>query len=427
MRSTSPRRIPRPALPLFWALTVAGAFAIASSSPGGAADWPQWRGPARDGAAPDAAFPSPLPEKLRQVWRVQVGEGHSSPVVAGDRVFVHSREGDDEVVRALDLATGRELWRHADPTAYTMNPAAIQHGKGPKSTPVVAGGTVCTLGIAGRLSCFEAASGRVLWQNDWKGRFAETAPDFGTAMSPAIVAGKLIAHVGGVGAGALAAFDLATGKEIWRWEGEGPGYASPVLATFDGVEQIVTQTREHVVAVAADGGRELWKVELKTPYVQNIATPLVYRDTVIVSGLYNPVRALRPRLAGDRRGFTIEEVWRNADVDLYMSSPVLVSGQLVGFTSKRSGQLFALDPATGKTLWLGDPRQGDQAALIAAGDQLVVQNVAGELAIGPVDASGWKPSKRYTVANSATWAHPALLGKRLLVKDATQLTLWSFE
>jgi hypothetical protein len=112
---------------------------------------------------------------------------------------------------------------------------------------------------------------------------------------------------------------------------------------------------------------------------------------------------------------------------MYMSSPVSIGGRMVGFTSKRSGQLFALDPATGKTLWLGEPRQGDNAALIAAGDQLLVQNVAGELAIGPVDGSGWKPTKRYTVADSATWAHPALIGNRILVKDATKLTLWSFE
>ncbi len=222
-------------------------------------------------------------------------------MVAGDRVFVHSRQGEDEVVRALDLATGRELWRHADATAYTMNPAALKHGKGPKSTPVVADGTVCTLGIAGRLSCFEAASGKVLWQHDWSGRFAETAPDFGTAMSPAVFGGRLIAHVGGIASGALAAFELQTGKEVWRWEGEGPGYASPVLATFDGVAQIVTQTREHVVAVDASTGKELWKIELKTPYVQNVVTPLVDGDMVIVSGLNNPVKALRPRRGDGRR------------------------------------------------------------------------------------------------------------------------------
>jgi outer membrane protein assembly factor BamB len=408
----------------------------------GATDWPQWRGPARDGAAADAALPSPLLDALRKVWQVEVGEGHASPVVGGDRVYLHSRQGEDEVVRALDLATGRELWRHADATAYTMNPAALKHGKGPKSTPVLSGGTLCTLGIAGRLSCFEAASGRVLWQHDWKGRFSETAPDFGTAMSPAVFDGRLIAHVGGIKAGALAAFELSTGKEVWRWDGEGPAYASPMLATFDSVAQIVTQTREHVLAVDAASGKELWKVGLKTPYVQNIVTPLVYGDTLIVSGLSNPVKALRPH-RGASGAFTADEVWSNAEVDMYMSSPVLMGGRsseaapappnppaaprLVGFTSKRSGQLFVLDPATGKTLWLGEPRQGDNAALIAAGDQLLVQNVAGELAIGPVDASGWKETKRYTIADSATWAHPALLGNRILVKDATKLTLWSFD
>ena len=94
---------------------LSAALICVAAAAAGAADWPQWRGPQRDGAAPDAALPSTLPETLRKVWQVEVGEGHSSPVVAGDRVFVHSRQGEDEVVRALDLATGRELWRHADP------------------------------------------------------------------------------------------------------------------------------------------------------------------------------------------------------------------------------------------------------------------------------------------------------------------------
>jgi outer membrane protein assembly factor BamB len=381
------------------------------------------------------------------VWEVEVGIGHSSPVVAGDRVYLHSRQGEEEVVRALDLATGREIWRHADPTPYTMNPAATKHGKGPKSTPVVTGSAVlgaekmraegvvhttpeasavCTLGIAGRLSCFDRDTGRVLWQNDWSGRFDETAPDFGTAMSPAVFDGKLIAHVGGIEAGALAAFEVETGRELWRRDGEGPGYASPILATFDGVPQIVTQTREHVLAVSLDAGKELWQVPLKTPYLQNAVTPFIHGDTVIVSGLANPVIALRPRRAADG-GWTSDEAWRSAEVSMYMSSPVLVSGLLVGFTEKRSGQLFALDPASGKVVWLGDPRQGDNAALIAAGDQLLVQNVSGELAIGPVAANGWKAARTYTVADSATWAHPALLGDRILVKDVDSLTLWSFQ
>jgi outer membrane protein assembly factor BamB len=309
-----------------------------------------------------------------------------------------------------------------------MNPAALKHGKGPKSTPVVSDGTLCTLGIAGRLSCFDAGSGRVLWQRAASGPESDTAPDFGTAMSPLILDGiaggpRLIAHVGGNKTGALTAFDLATGKELWRWDDEGPGYSSPVLLSFDGVPQIVTQTREHVIAVDPANGKELWKIGIKTPYVQNIVTPLAHGDLLIVSGLMNPVKALRPR-RGENGAWTAAEVWSNPEVDMYMSSPVMADGRLIGFTSKRSGQIFALDPATGKTLWLGEPRQGENALFIVVGDQLLVLNVAGELTIGAVDGLGWK---RYEVADSATWAHPALLGSRLLIKDHERLTLWSFE
>jgi outer membrane protein assembly factor BamB len=244
-------------------------------------------------------------------------------------------------------------------------------------------------------------------------------------MSPAIFDGRLIAHVGGVKNGALTAFELATGTELWRWDSEGPGYASPVLLTFDGMPQIVTQTREHVLAVDAATGKELWKVVLKTPYVQNIVTPIAHGDLLIVSGLNNPVKALRPR-RGAEGAWTAEEVWKNADVDMYMSSPVLAGGLLVGLTSKRSGQIFALDPASGKTLWLGDPRQGDNAAFIVAGDRLLVLNVGGDLLAGRIGAEPFQPEKTYEVAASTTWAHPALLGDRLLIKDKTRLTLWSF-
>ena len=141
------------------------ALAVLAAS-AGAGDWPQWRGSARDGRAslaPRASFP----EALRPAWKVAVGEGHASPVVVGDRVYVFSREGEDEVVQALDLATGKRAWRASYPAPYTMNPAATGHGKGPKSTPVVAGGRVFTFGIGGVLSSFDAASGRLAWRKDF--------------------------------------------------------------------------------------------------------------------------------------------------------------------------------------------------------------------------------------------------------------------
>ncbi len=414
-------RISPPALLACLSLTLA-ALAV---PPSARADWPQWRGPRRDGVALSAALPSELPAELRRVWQVEVGVGHSSPVVAGDRVYVHSREGEDEVVRALDLADGRELWRHATPVSYRRHPAALKHGKGPRSTPVVAGGAVCTLGVTGRLSCFDSESGEARWERDFADRFDRTWPEFGTAMSPAVFGNRVIAHVGGMQSGSLAAFDLESGRELWSWSQEGPGYASPIAATIDGVEQIVTQSRSHVVSVAAATGELLWKLPFETPYQQNSVTPLVVGSRVIISGLDRATTALEPRLDGQGR-WLLEIAWKNDELPMYMSSPVLRDGLLFGMTEKRKGQLFCLDAATGEMLWASDGREGENASLIVAGDRLIVLTTDGVLMIGAAAAQRWSPW-RSTIAQSETWAHPALVEGLLLVKDHDHLTAWSFE
>lgn len=399
-------------------------LAALGPSPVVGADWPQWRGPSRDGSAPDG-LPAELPATLTRLWRVEVGEGHSSPVVAGGRVYVHARDGEDEVVRALDLADGREIWRRATPVPYRRNPAAFAHGKGPRSTPVVAGGAVCVLGVTGRLACLEQGSGAVRWEHDFADRFDRAWPEFGAAMSPAAVGGRLIAHVGGIDSGSLSAFDLATGREIWSWSGDPPGYASPIEVTLEGVAQIVTQSRSHVVAVAAETGELLWKMPFATAYQQNSVTALADGPRVIVSGLDLGTIALAPRRDGQGH-WLLAIAWRNDELPMYLSSPVRRNGLLFGLTDKRKGQLFCLDSETGEALWTSAGREGDNASLIVAGERLIVLTTNAELAIGAATADAWAPV-RYTVADSETWAHPALAGNRLLVKDESHLTAWALD
>src|SRR5688500_194694 len=144
-------------------------------------DWPQWRGPTRDGSVL-AALPAQWPEALKKRWQTPVGTGHASPVVSGNRVVVIARQDDQEIVRALDLASGKEIWRAAYPAPYTINPAAWAHGAGPKSTPATAGGRVFTLGISGILSAFDLASGKHLWRLP----APAAQPDYGAATSPLI-------------------------------------------------------------------------------------------------------------------------------------------------------------------------------------------------------------------------------------------------
>jgi outer membrane protein assembly factor BamB len=168
-----------------------------------AADWPQWRGTNRDGVTRDFAAPSTWPATLKETWKVTVGEGHSSPVTSEGRIYVLARQGEDEIVLCLEASTGKQLWRANYPAAYTMNPAATGHGKGPKSTPVVSGGRLFTFGINGVLSCFDARSGRLHWRKEFSKQYPNTSPLYGTAMSPIVANGLCIAHVGGHDKGAF--------------------------------------------------------------------------------------------------------------------------------------------------------------------------------------------------------------------------------
>jgi len=386
-----------------------------------ASDFPQWRGPDRDGRVSMAARAS-WPEALALGWKVKVGVGHASPVVAGDRAFLFSREGEEEVAQSFEIATGKRVWRAAYPAPYSMNPAALGHGKGPKSTPVVANGRLYTLGIGGVLSCFDATSGHLVWRKDFKGQFKETSPTFGTAMSPVVDGGLVIAHVGGQGDGALTAFDASTGAVRWAWKGDGPGYASPVVGTIGGVRQVVTQSQANLVGLSAEQGELLWKIPLSTPYEQNAVTPVLAGDLLVYGGLDLPLRAVR--FARKGAAWTPERVWENAEVSTYLSSPVLEAGKLYGHSNRKRGQLFCLDATTGRTVWLSDGRQAENAAVLAGGGVLFFLTTDGALIVAAKDAPAFKALRTWQVAESATWAHPAIVEGAVLVKDVDTLTLW---
>jgi outer membrane protein assembly factor BamB len=410
------------------ALVLAGAaapaaLALALSPP--AASWPQWRGPARTGVAPDFTTRTAWPAALRPVWKVNVGLGHASPVVSEGRVHLFAREGEEEVVQALDLGTGKRLWRQAYGAPYTVNSAAFAHGPGPKATPVVAGGRVFTFGISGVLSAYDAAGGRVVWRKEFSREFPSTSPIYGAAQSPVVDGGRVIVHVGGGGNGALTAFDAATGAVVWAWKGDGPGYASPVVAEIAGTRQVVTFTESLLVGVAADTGRLLWKVPFTTDYSQNAVTPVVQGNLILFSGLDHPVQALRV-IASKGSGWTTQKVWENPEVALYMSSPVLAAGRLHGFSHRRKGQLFCLDAATGKTVWLSEGRQGENASLVVAGGVVLALTTEGELLVLEAGGAAFKLLKKYTVADSPTWAHVAVVDDGLLVKDERSLTHFHF-
>ena len=410
----------RPRIPLFLAFSLA----IAGIAGARAQDWNQWRGPSRSGVTAAFQAPATWPDKPRKVWEATVGTGHSSPVVSGTRAFVFTRVAEDEVVTAVDHQTGKQAWQQRYRAPYQVNPAAESHGKGPKSTPVVDGGRVFTLGISGTLSAFDAATGKPLWRKTFDREFDASSPDFGVAMSPLVDDGHVVVHAGGNKSGALMALDGATGTVKWQWKGEGPAYASPVIASFGNSRQVVTESRAHLVGLSAATGAPLWSVPFTTAYDQNIVTPIISGDLVLYSGIDQPLTALRIRESAGK--WTAERAWHADSVPMYMSTAVLSGGSVFGLTHRNKGQFFALDPRSGKVLWTTRGREGENAALIAVGELLMATTTEGELVIARRDATRFDLIKRYTIADSPVWAHPVPAGRGVLIKDAEKLAFWVF-
>jgi outer membrane protein assembly factor BamB len=392
--------------------------AVQAQSPPG---WPQWRGPARDGVASAFTVPPTWPAQLTKKWQATVGAGHSSPVISGNRVLVHTRQGAGEIVAAYDLESGKQLWQQSVEAPYTVNPAAAGHGPGPKSTPAVAGGRVFTLGISGIFSAHDLATGKLLWRKN----APPTPPEYGTAASPLVDGASVIAFLGGKNAGALTAMDAATGAVKWEWKGDGPGYSSPIIATLAGTRHVIVQSQSRLVGVNAADGRLLWETPIKTPYDQNSVTPLVSNGLVIYSGLENPTIALRVT-ANQGKAWSAAPAWRNEDLSMYMSSPAATGNALFGLSNKNRGQFFAIDPASGKTLWTTKGREAENASIVRAGDYLLLATTNSELIVARANAARYEEVKRYSVADSAMWAHPAFAGRTIIVKDVNTLTAWGF-
>jgi outer membrane protein assembly factor BamB len=402
------------------AVCLGAGVVVSLTAQAGRGDWPQWRGPNRDGVVVSFAAPAAWPSQLTRKWKVDVGLGYASPVLVGNRLFIYSRQGENEVMQALDAATGAPIWKTSYAASFTLNPVAAHHEKGPKATPTFAAGRLYTLGMSGIVTAFDAASGKQLWQKP----APPVAPMYHTAMSPLVDRGLAIVHVGGHDRGALTAFDAATGAVKWSWTGDGPSYGSPMAVDVDGTRQIVVLTQDNLVGVAAATGELLWKRPFRTNYTQNAITPILYGGMIIISGLDRPVTAFR--ILKRNGAWTTENVWENPDVPLYMANAVVVRDMVVGLTHKNSGQFFALDAKTGKVLWRSAPRQGANAAILRAGDLVLALKDNAELVVARPSATGLDPLKTYTVADSETWALPTVAGNRLYVKDTNSVSLWSW-
>jgi outer membrane protein assembly factor BamB len=399
-----------------------------------AQDWPGFRGPGRDGVVPGFTAPAEWPKELKKGWQVEVGEGTSSPALVGGQLFLHVRQGEDEVALCLDAATGKEIWRDKVEMKYDPPTEAKPYGKGPFASPLVADGRVYTFGIRSVLSCLDARTGKPVWREDFKGMFAKPEAEWGTAASPIVVDGAVIVQVGGgpgrfrdgQGKGGIVALEAATGKVRWRWNDDCAAFSSPILAMVGGKPQLITQTESLAVGLSPADGKLLWQIEYKTAYQQNSVTPIVHENLVILSGYKMGVSAYKIDGAQPARA------WQTKEVSMYMSTPVLKAGKLYGHSDTSSGQFFCLDAKSGEVLWTGDGRQGPHASVVEAGGAILAlltadprENKPSTLVVLEAKGEDTEEKARYRVADTPAFSHPILTGKSIFVKDRTKLTQWT--
>ena len=383
-----------------------------------AQDWPQWRGANRDGKVTGFKAPQEWPKELKLRWKTPVGTGDATPALVGDKLYVFTRQGDNEVTTCLEVDRGEEQWtdRYA---AQAVTGAASRH-PGPRSSPAVANGKVVTLGVGGVLSCLDAATGKVVWRKD---PFPKVVPRFFTSTSPIIVDGMAIAHLGGQGNGAIIAYDLATGSEKWRWGEEGPDYGSPALLTAAGTKQIVTPTEKSIVGISVADGKLLWQLPFVPPRrAYNAATPIIDGQTVIITGKGRGAKAVKIEKQGD--SFAAKELWSNPDLAPQYNTPVLRDGLLFGLTD--GSKLYCINAKTGQTAWTDATARGRGGfgAIVSAGSCLMALPSSSELIV-------YKPSdKEYSelavikVSETPIYAHPVIAGNRIFIKDQDTVTMF---
>lgn len=392
--------------------------ALAGVSRAMAEDWPQWRGPNRDGKVTGFKAPATWPKELKQGWKVSVGQGDAGPVLVGDKIYLAVRQDNDELTLCLNAEDGKEVWRDKHPAP--MVGGADKGHAGPRGTPVVADGKVVTLGVGGAITCLDAAKGTLLWRNeDYK-----SVPKFHTACSPLIADGMVVVQVGSEKDGAVVALNLADGKEKWKLADEGPQYSSPVLMTADGVKQVVALTSKSVVGVGLADGKKLWEVAFPvTGMAYNAATPIVDGQTVIFTGQGRGTKAVKIAKSGD--AFAATDVWTNKELGAKFASMVLKDGMLFGISDK--GQLFCLNAKDGVKVWTSEVKSSGYGALLDVGSAVLAMPDKGELVAFKSSEKGCEELGKYKVADTAVYACPLVSGNKIYVKDQSSLTVYTVE
>jgi outer membrane protein assembly factor BamB len=382
-----------------------------------AADWPQFLGPTRNSTSAETGLLATWPAKgLPLSWERPVGEGYSGPVVSGGRLILFHRVGDEEVVECLDAATGKGHWKFSYPTAYDDD---FGKGNGPRSTPLVAGNRVYTLGAEGRLHCLDLDSGKKVWDRSVTADYGAPKNFFGVGTSPLLEGDRLLLNVGGRGAG-IVALNKDTGKEVWKATDDGASYSSPVAATIDGRRHVIFLTRAGVVSLDPATGlvrfRLPWRSRSNASV--NAATPVVVKDEVFISASYETGAVL---LKVGKDGAT--EVWKGDDIlSNHYDTSVYHDGFLYGFDGRQElgAGLRCVEWKTGKVRWTRD-KYGCGSMVLADG-KLIILGEKGDLVLVTPTPEGYREKSRIRLFKNLPCRSPiALADGRLYARDAKRL------
>lgn len=389
-----------------------------------AGDWPQWRGPERNGKARELASLNKLSTDLKPAWRIPVGGGHSGPVVAGTTVIYLDEDGTNEVAHALDVASGKERWKVAYAPRFQD-----EWGAGPRATPLIDGDRVYVQSCTGEFRCLSLADGKTIWgtsfEKDFGVKFLGNKANEGTATrrgnngSGVIDGEQLFLPVGGKNGASLVCFDKKSGQALWKSGDDEAAYSSLVTTTLGGVRQVVALTAEALLGADVESGKILWRVPLKTAAKRHAASPVVIGDQIAVNSHTFGLRSFR--IAKDTGGFKATEAWANADLKINLATPVLLDGHL--YSQGANKDYVCVDAGTGTLQWsqtgFGLGRK-DYASTIAIGKNLLTLTEDGTLVLVAGNPEQYTELGRVQVCGN-TWSHPALANGKLYVRDGRSL------
>jgi outer membrane protein assembly factor BamB len=382
-------------------------------------DWPQWRGINRDSKVTGFKAPSAWPAELKQVWKVTVGFSDATPVLSANKIYLNTRQGDQEVILCLDAATGKELWKNSYAAMAVIGPSASQH-PGPRGTPAVSNGKIVTFGASAILSCLDASTGKLVWRKE---NPTNAFPAFFTGTSPLIVDGMCIIHLGKKDDGQVIAYDLNSGNEKWKWAGEGPAYSSPSVMTIDGKKLLIVITEKNIMALGLTDGKQLWQIA--TPVQQrfyNCVSPYIDGQNIYLSGQGTGTKAIRVEKTGNE--YVTKELWSNTEVGAKWNTPVLKDGFLYGFTDQK--RIYCLNAATGQTAWLDNAVNSDFSTIVDCGSVIIGLTSIDNLIVLKPDGKEYSEVAKYKVSDTPIYAYPVISGNNIYIKDAETLIMYGF-